>query len=40
MLLDIVRPLKAGALYPLTLIFRDAGPVTVQVRVRDESGHE
>ena len=36
MLLDIVRPLKVGALYPLTLTFRDAGAVTVEVRVRDE----
>ena len=36
MLLGIVRPLKAGTLYPLTLNFRDAGAVTVQVRVRDE----
>jgi periplasmic copper chaperone A len=36
MLLDIVRPFKAGALYPLTLTFRDAGAVTVEVRVRDE----
>ncbi len=36
MLLDIVRPLKAGALYPLTLTFRDAGAVTIEVQVRDE----
>jgi periplasmic copper chaperone A len=36
MLLDLVRPLKAGAEYPLTLDFRDAGAVTVQVQVREQ----
>jgi copper(I)-binding protein len=36
MLLDLVRPLKAGAQYPLTLNFRDAGAVTVQVQVREQ----
>jgi periplasmic copper chaperone A len=36
MLLDLVRPLKPGAQYPLTLNFRDAGAVTVQVQVREQ----
>jgi periplasmic copper chaperone A len=36
MLLDLVRPLRAGAQYPLTLNFRDAGAVTVQVQVREQ----
>jgi copper(I)-binding protein len=36
MLLDLVRPLKPGAQYPLTLNFRDAGAVTIQVQVREQ----
>jgi hypothetical protein len=33
MLLDLSRPLTAGLEFPLTLRFRDAGAVTVQVQV-------
>ena len=40
MLLNLVRPLIPGTLYPLTLNFRDAGTVTVQVEVRDQPLHE
>jgi copper(I)-binding protein len=36
MLLDLVQPLKSGAQYPLTLTFRDAGAVTVQVQIREQ----
>jgi copper(I)-binding protein len=36
MLLDLVRPLKPGAQYPLTLNFRDAGAVTIQVQIREQ----
>jgi periplasmic copper chaperone A len=36
MLLDLVHPLKPGAQYALTLNFRDAGAVTVQVQVREQ----
>ena len=36
MLLNLIRPLTAGTVYPLTLNFRDAGSVTVQVEVRDQ----
>jgi periplasmic copper chaperone A len=36
MLLNLLRPLTAGTVYPLTLNFRDAGAVTVQVEVRDQ----
>lgn len=36
MLLDLMRPLKSGAQYPLTLNFRDAGAVMVQVQVREQ----
>lgn len=35
MLLNLLHPLTAGTVYPLTLNFRDAGAVTVQVEVRD-----
>jgi periplasmic copper chaperone A len=35
MLLNLVHPLTAGTVYPLTLNFRNAGAVTVQVEVRD-----
>jgi copper(I)-binding protein len=34
MLIDLVRPLKAGERVHLTLMFRDAGPVGVDVPVR------
>jgi len=37
MLVNLVRPLSAGAEYPLTLTFRDAGTVTVLVKVREQS---
>jgi copper(I)-binding protein len=33
MLLDLTRPLAAGAQFPLLLRFRDAGTLTVQVQV-------
>jgi periplasmic copper chaperone A len=33
MLLDLTRPLAAGAQFPLSLHFRDAGTLTVQVQV-------
>jgi periplasmic copper chaperone A len=33
MLLDLTRPLAAGTEFPLSLRFRDAGVLTVQVRV-------
>jgi len=33
MLLDLTRPLTAGLQFPLSLRFRDAGVVTVQVQV-------
>ena len=35
MLMGLVRPLASGAHYPLTLRFRDAGSITVQVEVRE-----
>lgn len=34
MLMGLKAPLKAGDRFPLTLAFRDAAPVTVQVEVR------
>jgi len=34
MLIDLLRPLKAGERVHLTLMFRDAGPVSVDVPVR------
>jgi copper(I)-binding protein len=36
MLMDLPRPLAAGAHFPLTLRFRDAGAITVDVTVRDQ----
>ena len=36
MLMDLPRPLAAGAHYALTLRFRDAGAITVDVPVRDQ----
>lgn len=35
MLMGLVRPLAPGTQYPLTLRFRDAGSITVQVEVRE-----
>jgi len=34
MLIDLARPLKAGERVHLTLMFRDAGPISVDVPVR------
>jgi copper(I)-binding protein len=34
MLIDLARPLKTGDRVHLTLMFRDAGPVSVDVPVR------
>ena len=36
MLMDLPRPLAAGGHFPLTLRFRDAGAITVDVPVRDQ----
>ena len=35
MLMGLKQPLQAGDSFPLTLIFRKAGKVTVQVKVKD-----
>ena len=44
MLIDLARPLKAGERVRLTLVFRNAGPISVDVPVRglderDPDGH-
>ena len=38
MLVGLKQPLKAGEVFPLVLNFANAGPVKVQVRVRETAG--
>jgi copper(I)-binding protein len=40
MLIDLVKPLQVGDKFPLTLKFRDAGDVTVEIEVQRVSGSQ
>jgi copper(I)-binding protein len=40
MLMNLNRPLKEGEKFPVTLIFKNAGEVTVEIEVEKRSGAE